>query len=608
MAKEPPLFKELAVEWNGAGRCSLLKLLREADLEPLSSCGGKGKCGKCRVRIISGDCSAPGEDELTRLSAEEIENNIRLACRCCVRGKVVLRRERNEQRPRILEDSLSASFQLEPFIRKQEVTIPRDCGQDSLLEQISGQTGAVMGEKSLLQALTFLGECRQDSLTAVIKEDSILGFEAIGGAVGDCYGLAVDIGTTTIVAGLLDLKNGKEHAVASAVNPQKKYGLDVLSRIECVQNDPSALKLLNALIISCLNELIGELCDKAGINPLQIYEITVAANTVMLHLFLGVNPRPLGRFPYRTVFRKGVTAGAKELGLESSPFAQVYCMPSVSSYIGADIIAGIISTGLDRSMKKELFLDIGTNGEIVLNKDSKLLACSAAAGPALEGMNISCGMIAAEGAVEEVRLRDGVDLRIIGNLPPRGLCGSGLLTLMAELLDAGVILPSGRMTAREEYEKAHPGSFLAALIDYSKKEKRFWLVPPGAGARSGLYISQADIRQVQLAKGAIVAGVKTLLSRSELREEDIERVFLAGAFGTYVHPRYLVRLGFFPDLWLDRICLAGNSSKAGAVMALLSRNIRRRAEEVNCKVDYFELSRDSNFEKLFVENMSFAYL
>jgi len=605
MAEEPPLFKELAVEWNGTGRCSLLKLLSEAELEPQSSCGGKGKCGKCKVRIISGDCSLPEEDELTRLSAEEIENNIRLACRCSVKGKVVLRRERNEQRPRILEDSLSAFFQLEPFLRKQKVTIPRDCGQNSLLEQMSRQTGAVIGEKSLLQAITFLGECRQDSLTAVIKEGSIIGFEAPGDAAGDCCGLAVDIGTTTIVAGLLDLENGKEHAVASAVNPQKKYGLDVLSRIEYVQNDLNALKLLNTLIISCLNGLIVELCKKAGISPLQIYEITVAANTVMLHLFLGVNPRPLGRFPYRTVFRKGLTVGAKELGLEVSPFAQVYCMPSVSSFIGADIIAGIISTGLDRSVKKELFLDIGTNGEIVLNKDGKLLACSAAAGPALEGMNISCGMIAAEGAVEEVCLRDGVDFRTIGALPPRGLCGSGLLTLMTELLDAGVILPSGRMTAREEYERSHPGSFLTACIDHSKKEKSFWLVPPGAG--SGLYINQADVRQVQLAKGAIVAGVKTLLSRSELREEDIERVFLAGAFGSYVHPRYLVRLGFFPDLWLDRICLAGNSSKAGAVMALLSGNIRRRAEEVNSKVDYFELSRSDNFERLFVESMSFAY-
>ncbi|HAG10300.1 MAG TPA: ferredoxin [Desulfotomaculum sp.] len=606
MAGKPPLLKELAVEWNGAGRCSLLKLLCEAELEPQSSCGGEGKCGKCKVRIISGDCSLPGEDELTRLTAEEIENNIRLACRCSVKGKVVLRREQNEQRPRVLEDSISTFFQLEPFLRKQKVTILRDCGQDSLLEQISGQTGAVISEKTLLQAITSLGEYRQDSLTAIIKEGSILGFEPASDAAGDCCGLAVDIGTTTIVAGLLDLKNGKELAVASAVNPQKKYGLDVLSRIECVQNDPSALKLLNTLIMSCLNELIGELCHKAGLNPLQIYEITVAANTVMLHLFLGVNPRSLGRFPYRTVFRKGVTVGAKELGLEVSTFAQVYCMPSVSSFIGADIIAGIISTGLDRSIKKELFLDIGTNGEIVLNKDGKLLACSAAAGPALEGMNISCGMIAAEGAVEEVCLRDSVDFRTIGNFPPRGLCGSGLLTLMAELLDAGVILPSGRMVAREEYERAHPGSFLAALIDHSKKEKRFWLVPPGIGVGSGLYISQADIRQVQLAKGAIVTGVKTLLSRSGLREEDIEKVFLAGAFGNYIHPRYLVRLGFFPDLWLDRICLAGNSSKAGAVMALLSCNIRRRTEELNCKVDYFELSRDSNFEKLFVENMSFA--
>jgi len=605
MAAQLPVMKEIAVEWHGAGRCSLLNLLLDAGLAPETSCGGRGKCGKCRVQVISGDCSPPGEDERSLLSVEDIDNGVRLACYCSIRGKVILRLGQNEHRTRILENSLSIAVQLAPPIRKQTVTVSRDCGQGSLLEHLTGQTGATVSEKSLLQALAFLGESRQDNLTAIIKEGSILGFEAAGDGTGECYGLAVDIGTTTIVAGLLDLNDGRELAVASALNPQKEYGADVLSRIQHVQNDPSALKDLSALTVSCLNGLIEELCKRAGINRRQIYEITVAANAVMLHLFLGVNPRRLGRFPYHTVFRKGVTVDAKELGLDVSPFAPVYCLPSVSSFIGADIVAGIISTGLDRSKNNELFLDIGTNGEIVLNKEGKLLACSAAAGPALEGMNISCGMRASAGAIEEVCLQKGVDFRTIGSLPPRGLCGSGLLALMAELLDAGVILPSGRMTTREEYQGAYPGSPLLRLIDHEKGEKRFWLVPPAARNESGLYINQADVRQVQLAKGAIVAGIKTLLARSGLREENIERVYLAGAFGSYVRPRDLVRLGFFPDIWQDRISLAGNSSKAGAVMALLSGDMRLRAEEVSCKVDFFELSKCSDFKKLFVESMSF---
>ncbi len=604
MVDKLPLQNELTVEWPGTGRRTLLVLLRAAGLAPESSCGSRGKCGKCRVRVISGDCTAPGEDELAILSAEELDSGIRLACCCKVKGKVILLPGSDEHRTRILENGLSASFQLEPSIIKQEVTIARDCGQGSLLEHLNGQTGAVISEKSLLPALTLLGECGQDSLTAIIKDGAILGFEAAG-VTKDCYGLAVDIGTTTVVAGLLDLNDGRELAVVSALNPQKEYGLDVLSRIQHVQNDPSGLKTLNALIISCLNDLIEKLCDRSGINHLQIYEITVAANAVMLHLFLDVNPRRLGRSPYHTVFREGVTVGAKELELNVSPFARVYCMPSVSSFVGADIVAGIIATGLDRSKETELFLDIGTNGEIVLNKGGKLLACSAAAGPALEGMNISCGMRAAEGAVEEVSLRHGVGFRTIGNLPPRGLCGSGLLDLAAELLDAGVILPSGKMAAREEYQAAHPGSPLVGFVDNSKK--RFWLEQPVTQGERGVYLSQADVRQLQLAKGAIVAGIKTLLARSELGEEDVGRVYLAGAFGTYVRPLNLIRLGFFPAAWQGRICFVGNSSKAGAVMALLSRTLRTRAEEISRKVDYFELSKCGDFEKLFVGNMVFAY-
>jgi uncharacterized 2Fe-2S/4Fe-4S cluster protein (DUF4445 family) len=605
MVDKLPLQNELTVEWSGPGRCTLLELLRAAGLAPESSCGSRGKCGKCRVRVISGDCTVPGEDELAILSAEELDSGIRLACCCRAKGKIILLSGSDEHRTRILENGLRASFQLEPSIIKQEVTISRDCGQGSLLEHLNGQTGAVISENSLLPALTLLGECGQDSLTAIIKDGAILGFEAAG-VTKDCYGLAVDIGTTTVVAGLLALNDGCELAVASALNPQKEYGLDVLSRIQHVQNDPSGLKTLNTLIMSCLNDLIEDLCNKSGINHLQIYEITVAANAVMLHLFLGVNPRRLGRFPYHTVFREGITVGAKELGLDVSPFARVYCMPSVSSFVGADIVAGIIATGLDRSENTELFLDIGTNGEIVLNKGGRLLACSAAAGPALEGMNISCGMRAAEGAVEEVSLWNGaVGFRTIGNLPPQGLCGSGLLDLAAELLDAGVILPSGKMAAKEEYQAAHPGSPLVGSVDNSKK--RFWLEQPVTQGKRGVYLSQADVRQLQLAKGAIVAGIKTLLSRSELGEGDIGRVYLAGAFGTYVRPRNLIRLGFFPAAWQDRICFAGNSSKAGAVMALLSGAMRARAEEISRRVDYFELSKCSDFEKLFVDNMTFAY-
>lgn len=604
MADEHLRPDEGVIELYSAGYSRLLDLLGAAGLEMETSCGGRGKCGKCRVKVLAGDCTPPGDDEKTLLPAEELARGVRLACCCSVRSKVTLLSRQAGRHARILENSICPDFPLVPVIRKQAVSIGRDGGQGSLFEDLVLQLRAPVSGESLLPVLRFLGEHGHDGLTVVLKDDAILGIES-SDTTADCYGMAVDIGTTTVVAGLLDLADGRELAVTSTLNPQKKFGLDVLSRIQHAQNDPSGLETLSGLMVQCLNNLIGDLCGQAGVDRQHIYEVTVAANTVMLHLFLGVNPRQLGRAPYHTVFRQGQTISAGTLGLNVSSFSRVYCLPSVSSFIGADIVAGIMATELDRALETSLFLDIGTNGEIVLHKDGKLLACSAAAGPALEGMNISCGMRAADGAVEEVRLQNGIRWRTIGNSPPRGLCGSGLLDLVAGLLDAGVVLPSGRIVAREEFLEAHPGSPLAGHIDKVTGKRRFWLVPPASSGEAGVFITQADVRQVQLAKGAVVAGIKALLTRAGVKDKEVEQIYLAGAFGTYVNPQILIRIGFFPRVWQDRIVFAGNSARAGAVMALLSGPARRRAEEIAQKVDYFELSSCPDFEKLFAQNMTF---
>ncbi len=597
--------KKHVIEWYGAEPRRLLDLLGAAGVELDSSCGGRGKCGKCRVQVLAGDCTPPGEDERALLPAEELASGVRLACCCKVRGKVTLLSRYAGEQMRILENSLCPDFQLKPVIRKQVISISRDCEQGSLFEYLVERLGVPVIGQSLLHVLRFLGEHGQERLTAVLYGDALLGIES-GDTTANCYGVAVDIGTTTVVAGLLDLAGGREMAVASTLNPQKKYGLDVLSRIHHAQNDPSGSETLSNLMVQCLNNLIGELYERAGTERRHIYEMVVAANTVMLHLLLGVNPRQLGRAPYHTVFRQGQVIDAGRLGLATSPFARIYCLPSVSSFIGADIVAGIMATELDRTKATVLFLDIGTNGEIVLHKDGKLLACSAAAGPALEGMNISCGMRAADGAVEGVRLQNGtMSWRTIGDFPPRGLCGSGLLDLVAVMLDAEVVSPAGRIVAKDDFLKAHPRSPLAVHIDETAGKRRFWLVPPSSSGESGVYISQADIRQVQLAKSAIAAGIKALLARAGVMDKEVERVYLAGALGSYVNPQSLIRLGFFPRAWQDRIVFAGNSARAGAVMAMLSEPVRLRAEEIAQKVDYFELSSCPDFEKLFAQNIAF---
>jgi uncharacterized 2Fe-2S/4Fe-4S cluster protein (DUF4445 family) len=326
----------------------------------------------------------------------------------------------------------------------------------------------------------------------------------------------------------------------------------------------------------------------------------VAANATMTHLFLGVDPSGIGSSPYTPAFTASVTVPARTMGLSIAPFGLVYCLPAVSGYIGADIVAGLLASELDKSEKIALLIDIGTNGEIVLGSANGLHACSCAAGPALEGMNIGCGMRAAEGAIEQVHIDDTVAVRTIGDKPAVGICGSGIIDAVAELVKVGALSRSGRfvrLTGEEE-----PCSWHSRL--QTKGSGRFVLC--NAGTTGGeIAVSQKDIRQVQLAKGAVLSGILSLTAQLGIQLADIDRVYIAGAFGHHVRKESLARLGVFPNECLDRVVLIGNSSKSGAMMTLLSRSNRAKAERLALQVSYVELSCYPGYDRLFADCLSF---
>lgn len=411
----------------------------------------------------------------------------------------------------------------------------------------------------------------------------------------DGLGVAIDIGTTTAVVSLIDLHTAEELASASEVNAQKQFGLDVLTRITYLYHEgEQGISHLQSTIVSQLNRLIEEACRTASADPANIRSVAVAANCTMTHMLLGVDARPLGKAPYTPVFKEAQHLKCSEIGLNICQGADLYCLPQVSAYIGSDIVAGAYVCDMIHAPGNTLFIDIGTNGEIVLASRGKLFCCSCAAGPALEGANISCGMRAAAGAVEDIRiLPDRTELIVIGGGMPSGLCGSGILAALRELLKNGYIKPSGVFV-----KKSDDGVGADDRLVLQGVKRAFDL-------GSGLMIGQDDIRQVQLAKGAILSGFKALLNKAGIGMEDLDRVLIAGQFGAHLPVDSLIGTGILPPEVREKLVYVGNSSKTGAFMALLSEKVRQGMEALAGKMEYMELAESENYESLFAACMIF---
>jgi uncharacterized 2Fe-2S/4Fe-4S cluster protein (DUF4445 family) len=387
------------------------------------------------------------------------------------------------------------------------------------------------------------------------------------------------------------------------LNMQQPFGADVISRISATMLDENALERLRIAAQSTLSELTNEVIKEAEVSPNNVYEIAIAGNATMVQLVLGVDPEPVGVAPFITASQNWPVLNAKEFGIEIHPGARAYIFPSFGAYVGGDIVAGVLASGMDRDKRVRLFIDVGTNCEIVLSDGNKILTTAAPAGPAFEAASIKCGMRAADGAIEAVKIaKDGVSLQVIGDVDPQGMCGSGLVDAVAELAKIGVLDQSGRFVSPEVMEKEFP-KLSSRLINLETNEKAFLL--HGDKNDPLVYLTQRDVRELQFAKASIATGWRLLMEQLKLNDEDIQQVLLAGSFGSYLSPASAIQIGLVPKIPVMRIVSAGNVAGEGAKMVLLSQPERNGATALLDEVEYVELSDRADFNDKFVVQLGF---
>lgn len=581
---------------------NLLDIIQMNHLGMESPCGGKGICGKCKIKILNGDINNLTNEELKFLTNEEIDNNIRLSCLVHPKGDISIDfLDNNKKNHKILTDGYMPEFNKSPFLSKKvykinKPTLEKNLSYEDIL--INTIEGKLKDKYTILKYLPEIFE--KDEFTAVCLDNELIGIES-DDTSDKLYSLAIDIGTTTVVASLIDINSGYEVSCESEINPQKEYGLDVLSRINFAKTKEDGLEILHKSIINCINKLIKNLSEKNNINKENIYEVAVAANTTMMHILLGVSPNSIGKSPYSPVFVSSKNISSSSLGIDISAFGRVYLLPGVSSYIGADIVAGVCVCDLHKADKNILFIDIGTNGEIVLSKKGELTSCSCAAGPALEGMNISCGMRAGEGAIENIKIEDTIQTKVIEDKDPIGICGSGIVDAISELARLKLIGKTGRINKKSSVESDENLKHLSECIVDEDKKRKFVLIKEP----KEISITQEDIRQVQLAKGAILSGFYALVNEMNIEINDLDEVIIAGQFGKHLSVESLVGVGIIPKELKEKVRYIGNSSKTGAVMTLLSKDIRNSMENIAKDINYFELSTKEGYERLFTDCLKF---
>jgi uncharacterized 2Fe-2S/4Fe-4S cluster protein (DUF4445 family) len=423
-------------------------------------------------------------------------------------------------------------------------------------------------------------------------------------SAGSIFGVAVDIGTTTVVAKLIDMTNGQLLAIQADLNPQARFGDDVISRINYAQTDAKLAELHKA-IIDCINELTAKLCKQASIDTKQIYEMCIVGNTTMNHIFLELPVVQLGQAPYKAFSLDAKDLSPEKIALRINPAGNIHTVENIAGFVGSDTVAVALAVDISSADEMTLAVDIGTNGEIVLGITDKLYAASCAAGPAFEGARISCGSRAAEGAIQALVIDEAdIDLDVIGNCPPRSICGSGLIDAVAVLLDLGVIDRTGRFVEPEKLQGKLPSAICSRIIKHNN-QPAFVLAERRETGDERLLLTQQDIREVQLAKAAIRAGVKLLQKKIGIEDNDIKQVLLAGAFGNYIRRESALRIGLLPSLPLERIHFVGNAAASGAEMMLLSQKCRTQAKKLAQKIEYIEIAHQPDFQNVFAESMTF---
>lgn len=586
---------------------NLYFLLRENKIEINSACGGKGICGKCKVKI-EGDVSPLTSTEEKFLTEKEIKKGLRLCCQVYVKGNIKIEIKKGKERIKGLTDLLKLNIKPEPGIKKKylKVSPPSLLLQSSDLKRVKNSLGKeIKTNLTSLSKIPYILRNSDHKITVVFDEKELLSVES-GNTTKKFYGIALDIGTTTIAAYLIDLKKGKNLSVYSTLNPQIRYGEDVISRINTILEDGTSLYKMHNLIIEKINEIINFFTAKTAIEENYIYKMVVVGNPCMIHLFLGINPAYLSRSPYIPVISESFEIKAKEMGIKINPEGKIEILPAVSGFFGADALGMVLKERIYKYNSLSLGIDLGTNGEIVLGNREKILCTSCAAGPAFEGTKIYQGMIAQEGGINYVKITpEKVIFKTIGNKPPIGICGCGIVDAISEMLKFKIIDSTGRIKNREEYQKEFKNSLYKRIKIFNNANS--FIIATEEETENGfpIIITQKDVREVQLAKSAISSAIKILCKKLSLKEEKIYQVFLAGSFGNYLNVESAVRIGIIPECLKDRVKVIGNSAGEAAAMCLISEREKKNFERISKKLTYIELSLERNFQEEFAKSIYF---
>ena len=573
---------------------TLLELAQSANVSLRGECGGAGVCGKCRVKIIKirGSLSEPTEKEKEHLKCDEIAGGYRLACQTKIlsgRCTVYIPPESRTGKREISGVGLDEDVPLDPVAVKVHLSMAPPAFGDTRPDLRRLEDALNQSLEIPLHSLAHLPETLRRAkwdVTVALWKNRLISVES-GDTTEDLFGIAVDIGSSKVICHLVSLKSGETIARANSENPQIMYGEDVVTRITYASKSPENLPKLQKLVVDTINILIETVCKESGISSGNICEMVFVGNSVMHHLFLGISPKYIGVAPFIPAVGAMVSFPAKDLGLLMNPDGMVTAIPLIEGYIGSDAVANLIITKIGQNEEVSLTIDIGTNSEILLGNREKILACSAPSGPSFEGAHISSGMKAVTGAIESVDIK-GEDLSytVIGDVKPKGICGSGVIDLVAELFLAGVITKSGKFR-----DLNHP----RIIINGVPKFVVAW--NDETSTRSDITISEKDINQFLLAKGSLKTGWIILAKRYGIKPSDIDTIYLAGSFGTHINIENAITLSIIPDIDRKKILFAGETAVGGAKMALKSKSEREKIIQLLAKTGYVELSVEPSFNR-----------
>jgi len=581
---------------------TLLDTARRAGVRIASVCGGRGLCKSCVVQVTEGPVEPPSPQDVEFFSAEEIANHWRRACQTFAGGDcrvevsararaVPLRAEVESEDVWVRPDPTVRLYPVRVMPPSLEFPVADDQRLlGALNEKWPGTCSRI--DLEVLRCLPGTLRALGGQVVAIVRFGEVIGVSAPG--KGPLPGLAVDIGTTNLGVLLVDLRNGRTLASRALENPQTSHGADVITRIGKARSSPERQKQLHEMVVGAINDATRELCESQSLHPEQIADVVVAGNTVMHHLLLHLPVENLGAVPFVAASTSAIDVKARDIGIKVAPGAYVHAIANIAGFVGGDHTAMLLAIGADHEAKTVVALDIGTNTEISLIHERKLLTISCPSGPALEGGHIRCGMRSAPGAIESVEISgDQVKIKTIGDTPPIGICGSGVLDATAQLYLSGVVSRTGKMI------RHHP------RVRFREGQPEFVLADESEAQGTAVIFGQRDIRAVQLAKGAIRAGIQVLLDEAGTREDQIDQVIIAGAFGNYIDLASAVAIGMLPDLPLTRFAQVGNAAGIGAKLALVSYPHRATAQSIAASSQYIELAGTAHFNSAFMRGMCF---